>query len=205
MSVAVLTAMVLQLLAPEAGRLGPRWLVPLCELSLLVLLIASDRGRINKRSPRVRGVTTALIAIMTVATLGSLTVLMVDILWGVKGASGAASLFGRGAALWVTNVIVFSLWYWQFDRGGPVERAAGSDVPPSFVFPENANPEWARQGWVPTYPDYLYLAYTNATAFSPTDTVPVQTWAKMLMLLQSMISLVTAIIVIARAIGLFPG
>ena len=127
-------------------------------------------------------------------------------MWGIKGnASSAASLFGRGAALWVTNVIVFSLWYWEFDRGGPAERAAGAHVSPSFLFPENANPGVARSGWVPTYPDYLYLAFTNATAFSPTDTLPVRTWAKMTMLLEAMISLVTAIIVIARAISIMPG
>lgn len=205
MAIGVSTAMVLQLVAPEAGRLTPRWFIPSFELLLLVILIAGDPGRIDRRSRFLRQVTTVLVAAMTFATVAGVTVLVVDILWGVKGASNAPSLFGRGAALWVTNIIAFSLWYWQFDRGGPAERAAQSGVPPSFFFPENVNPQRAREGWVPRYPDYLFLAYTNATAFSPADTMPVQTWAKMLMMTESMISLVTAIIVIARAIGLFPG
>ena len=140
MAAAVLTAMVLQLLAPQAGRLAQRWVAPLFELLLLGTLIACDPGRIDKRSRGLRQATTTLIAVMTVATLGGLTVLMVDILWGIKGASGAASLFGRGAALWVTNVIVFSLWYWQFDRGGPAERAAAANVPPELPVPGERDP-----------------------------------------------------------------
>ena len=76
--------------------------------------------------------------------------------------------------MWFTNIIVFSLWFWELDRGGPAERAADSGVPPSFAFPENAMPEFAETGWRPRYPDYLYLAFTNATAFSPTDTLPVR-------------------------------
>ena len=205
MAVAVLTAALLQLVAPEAGRLLPRWVAPLCELALLVILLASDPGRIDRRSRLIDQATNVLIAVMTAMTVVGVAVLIVDILWGIKGnASSAASLFGRGAALWVTNVIVFSLWYWQFDRGGPAERAAGAQVSPSFLFPENANPDVARSGWVPTYPDYLYLAFNTAMAFSPTDTLAVQTWAKMTMLLESVISLTTAIVVIARAVNILP-
>jgi uncharacterized membrane protein len=204
MAIAVFTAMVLQLIAPEGGRLAPRWLVPSFELVVLVTLIAGDPGRIDNRSRFLRQITTVLIAVMTFATIAGVTVLVVDVLWGVKGAS-AAALFGRGAALWVTNILVFSLWYWHFDRGGPAERAAGSNVPPSFTFPETVNPARACEGWMPTYPDYLFLAYTNATAFSPADTVPVRVWAKMTMLTESLISFVTAVIVIARAIGVLPG
>jgi len=205
MAIAVLTAMVLQLVAPEGGRLVPRWLFPSFELLLLVTLIVGDPGRIDKRSRFLFQTTTALITIMTLATIAGIAVLVVDILWGVKGASGAASLFGRGAALWVTNIIAFSLWYWHFDRGGPAERTAGSKVPPSFTFPETVNPARASEDWMPTYPDYLFLAYTNATAFSPADTMPVRIWAKMMMLTESFISFVTGIIVIARAIGVLPG
>ena len=205
MAVAVLTAMVLQWVAPEAGRLVPRWLVPSFELALLVTLIAGDPGRIDRRSRFLRQATTVLISIMTIATITGLAVLVSDILWGIKGATGAASLFGRGAALWVTNIIAFSLWYWHFDRGGPAERAAGSRIDPSFTFPETMSPEGPPEGWMPRYPDYLFLAYTNATAFSPADTVPVRTWAKMLMMTESAISFVTGIVVIARAIGVLPG
>jgi hypothetical protein len=96
-------------------------------------------------------------------------------------------------------------WYWQVDRGGPAERAAGAPIPPSFAFPENATPEPATAGWRPEYPDYLYLAFTNATAFSPTDTLPVRRWAELTLMVQAALSLVIAILVIARAINVLPG
>ena len=102
--------------------------------------------------------------------------------------------------MWFNNMIVFSLWYWEFDRGGPAERAAAR-CPAELRLPRERGPRSVPEGWVPTYPDYLYLAYTNATAFSPTDTLPVRLWAKMTMMLQSA-SLVVAILVVARAINI---
>ena len=134
--------------------------------------------------------------------MASLSLLTSDILRGTS--LDANNLLGRGAAIWLTNVIAFSLWFWELDRGGPARRAAGSEIPLSFAFPENAMPEFATDGWIPKYPDYLYLSFTNATAFSPTDTLPVKTWAKMAMMLESVVSLLTAILVIARAVNVFP-
>ena len=145
----------------------------------------------------------ALLVVMTLGIALSVIILAIDILVAVRGVT-ATILLGRGAAIWVENVIVFSLWYWQLDRGGPAERAAGAPIPPSFAFPENATPELAPAGWRPAYPDYLYLAYTNATAFSPTDTLPVRRWAKLTMMVQSTLSLVIAILVLARAINILP-
>jgi uncharacterized membrane protein len=142
--------------------------------------------------------------VMTFGTMGGLAILLKDILGG-DAVFTSSVLLGRGASLWVTNVIVFSLWYWEIDRGGPAERAAMSGLPISLAFPEDAMSEFAPQGWMPRYPDYLYLAFTNATAFSPTDTLPVRTWAKMTMMVQSVVSLLTAILVVARAINLLPG
>jgi hypothetical protein len=202
MALAVLVATGLQLGTPHAGRVPGWWLFPVLELVFLVIIIAIDPGRVDDRSVQVRRLTIGLIAIMTVGTVAGVTVLAYDVLSGADLL--ATDLFGRGAALWVTNVIVFSLWFWELDRGGPAERAAGSGIAPSFAFPENAMPELAAEGWVPMYPDYLYLAFTNATAFSPTDTLPVITWAKMAMMVQSVLSLVTAVLVVARAINLFP-
>jgi hypothetical protein len=100
---------------------------------------------------------------------------------------------------------VFSLWFWELDRGGAAERAAGTAIAPSFGFPEEAFPDLVPEGWMPRYPDYLYLSFTNATAFSPTDTLPLRTWAKLAMMGESVISLITAILVIARAINVLPG
>ena len=203
MALAVLAAIGLQVWTPHAGRLPGWWIVPVMEFVLLGIILVVDPGRVDDLSMRVRRITFALIAIMTVGTVASLSLLTYDILHGTD--LTANDLLGRGGSLWLTNVIAFSLWYWELDRGGPAQRAAGSDIPPSFAFPENAMPEFAIPGWMPKYPDYLYLSFTNATAFSPTDSLPVKTWAKMAMMLESLVSLLAAILVIARAINVFPG
>jgi uncharacterized membrane protein len=203
MAVAVTVAILLQIGSPRRGRVPGWWIFPILEVLLLVILLIRDPGRID-RSPTVRGLTIALIAMMTIGTFAGVIVLLYDILATVGGVT-ATVLLGRGGAIWATNVIVFSLWYWELDRGGPAERIARSSTPPSFAFPENAMPEFAESGWLPRYPDYLYLSFTNATAFSPTDTLPVRTWAKMTLMVQASISLVTAILVIARAINVLPG
>ena len=203
MATAVLAATFLYVGMPHRGRVPGWWLGPVLQLVLLGVLIAQDRGRIDRRSAGLRRLMVALLVVMTLGIALSVIVLAVDILVAVRGVT-ATVLLGRGAAIWVENVIVFSLWYWQLDRGGPAERAASSPVPPSFAFPENATPELAPEEWRPTYPDYLYLAYTNATAFSPTDTLPVRRWAKLTMMVQSTLSLVIAILVLARAINILP-
>jgi uncharacterized membrane protein len=204
MATAVLAATILYVGTPHRGRVPGWWIFPVVQLVLLGLLIAQDPGRIDRRSPRLRRLMVALLVVMTGGTVLGVVVLAYDILVGARGVT-ATVLLGRGAAIWVANVIIFSLWYWEFDRGGPAERAAGAPVAPSFAFPENATPELAPAGWRPAYPDYLYLAFTNATAFSPTDTLPVRRWAKLTMMVQSALSLVIAILVIARAINVLPG
>jgi uncharacterized membrane protein len=199
MALAVVLAIAFQLGTPHEGQLAGWWVFPALELVLLVVMIARDPGRIDAQSRAARRVTIALIAVMTGGVIFAASRLVYEILSGSELA--ATDLLGRGAAVWLTNIIVFSLWFWEFDRGGPVARAANTGMPASFAFPENATPELAPPEWAPTYPDYLYLAFTNATAFSPTDTLPVRMWAKMLMMLQAMASLAIAICVIARAIN----
>jgi len=203
MATAVLAATVLYVSMPHRGRVPGWWVFPVLQLVLLGVLIAQDPGRIDRRSPTMQRLMVALLVVMTTGTVIGVVVLAYDILATVKGIT-ATVLLGRGGAIWLTNVIVFSLWYWEFDRGGPAERAAGSPIPPSLAFPENATPELAPAGWRPAYPDYLYLSFTNATAFSPTDTLPVRRWAKLTMMVQSILSLVIAILVIARAINVLP-
>jgi uncharacterized membrane protein len=204
MATAVVAATVLYVGTPHRGRVPGWWIGPVLQLGLLGILIAQDRGRIDRRSASLHRMMVALLVVMTTGTVLAVVVLAHDILVALKGVT-ATVLLGRGAAIWVENVIVFSLWYWQFDRGGPAERAADAPVQPSFAFPENATPELAPAGWRPTYPDYLYLSFTNATAFSPTDTLPVRRWAKLTMMVQASLSLVIAILVIARAINVLPG
>lgn len=204
MAAAVLATVVLQLIVPRRGRVPIWWVFPVLELVMLAVLIIRDPGRIDRPSENLRRATILLIAVMTVGNTFGAFKLIYDILAGVRGMT-ATVLLGRGSAIWVANVIIFGLWYWELDRGGPAERAARSSIPRSFAFPEDAMPELVRVGWMPTYPDYLYLSFTAATAFSPTDTLPLRIWAKMTMMVESAVSLVVAILVIARAINILPG
>ena len=205
MATAVLAAIVLQVITPHAGRLKFWWVFPVLEVAALLAVIVRDPGRIDRRTRQARRTTLVLIGLLTVGTLGALVVLALDVVDQSYSNVGATALLGRGAALWVTNVVVFSLWFWDVDRGGAAERAVGSKIPPSFGFPEEAMPDLVSDGWIPRYPDYLFLSFTNATAFSPTDTLPLRIWAKMSMMVESVISLITAILVIARAINVLPG
>ena len=201
MATAVLAATALYVGMPHRGRVPGWWCSRSCSWSCS-LLIAQDPGRIDRRSTGLHRLMLALLVVMTLGTVLGVVVLAYEILDAAKGIT-ATILLGRGAAIWVANVIVFSLWYWQVDRGGPAERAASSPTRASFAF--RRTPPRARAGGVATYPDYLYLAYTNATAFSPTDTLPVRRWAKLAMMVQSTLSLVIAILVVARAINVLPG
>ena len=204
MATAVLAATVLYVGMPHRGRIPGWWLFPLLQVILLGVLIVQDPGRIDRRSATLRRLMVLLLVTMTIGVVLGVVVLASEILRSVQGIT-ATVLLGRGAAIWVSNVIIFSLWYWEMDRGGPAERAVDSTIRPSFAFPENATPELAPAGWRPAYPDYLFLSFTNATAFSPTDTLPVRTWAKLTMMVQAAMSLVIAILVIARAINVLPG
>jgi hypothetical protein len=203
MAAAVLTAVALQVILPRRVVAPIYWLFPLMELGMLAALIIGDPGRIDQRSPTLRRLTILLIAVMTLANTLSAVILIQDIILGER--LRFEILLGRGASIWVTNVIVFSLWFWEFDRGGPVERARRTGIRASFIFPEETLPAQEGPAWEPTYPDYLYLAFTNSTAFSPTDTLPIAIWAKMTMMLQAAISLTVAILVVARAVNILPG
>jgi hypothetical protein len=116
----------------------------------------------------------------------------------------AVSLLSSSLAIWVMNVLTFSLLYWQIDRGGPFSRASGAATKPDWLFPQATAPEVAPTDWQPLFLDYLYLGYNTATAFSPTDVLPLTRRAKMLMMLESAISLLTLVIVAARAVNVLP-
>ncbi len=197
----ILIAVVLQLVLPDRHIVQPTYLFPAVELALLVALVVGDPGRIDRRSAVLRRLTLVLILIMTVDNLLAVIELVDGILSGAKQDT-ATVLLATGAAIWLTNVIVFSLWYWELDRGGPAARATGASTAPAFAFPEMQNPHFVDQGWMPQYVDYVFLSFTNATAFSPTDTLPLKPWAKLAMMGQSAISLVVGIMIIARAINI---
>src|SRR5262245_7855961 len=119
--------------------------------------------------------------------------------------NNAFSLMSSSIVIWVANVMTFSLVYWQIDRGGPRARASGAPVRPDWVFPQPATPDDLPPPWRPWFLDYLYLAFNTATAFSPTDILPLTRRAKMLMMLESTISLLTTVIVLSRAVNALPG
>ena len=200
-SLAVVVAIALQFALPATLTPRPRWLLPVLELAVLVALFISNPGRIDRRSRGIRGATIALIVLASIANATSAARLVWTIIDGRDG-QDATALLGTAAAIWITNVIVFSLWYWELDRGGPAARAHAMHDRPDFVFPQMMAPEIADPDWEPAYTDYLYLSFTNATAFGPTDTMPFVTWAKLTMMLQSSVSLVTLVVVISRAVGL---
>ena len=116
----------------------------------------------------------------------------------------AFSLLSSSVAIWVANVLAFSLLYWQIDRGGPAARVSATSARPDWVFPQPATPEDLPVGWRPLFLDYLFLAYNTATSFSPADVSPLTHRAKMLMMVESMISLLTTVIVLSRAINALP-
>jgi uncharacterized membrane protein len=129
---------------------------------------------------------------------------LVELLLTGGRAIPASELLTVGANIWLTNVIIFALWYWELDRGGPGARATGTDPNPDFLFPQMAETAIDFHHWEPEFVDYAYVSFTNAAAFSPTDTMPLSRWAKLAMMLQSAVSLVTAILVVARAVNVLP-
>lgn len=199
-SIGVIAALAMQVTLPEEVVQRPRWLLPTLAGLLLVALIVANPRRINRQSPALRVGSMMLIAIISLANAWSAGRLVADLLRGTE-TSDAARLLLTGGAIWLTNVITFALWYWELDRGGAVERAHAIRKHPDFLFAQMQSPELAPDDWEPAFADYLYLSFTNAAAFSPTDVLPLSRWAKLTMLLQSAISLSTVALVVARAVN----
>ncbi len=199
--VAVLCAIGLQLVVPDSLAFSPIWLMPSLEFLLLVSIIAFRQTKIDRTNSIVRGLGIALVIAASFATAWSAVKLAWALIHG-QGGEAAMPLLRNGGAIWLTNVIVFALWYWETDRGGPVARAHGTRKHPDFLFGQMVSPELVSPDWEPGFVDYFYLSFTNATAFSPTDTLPLSRWAKLTMTLQSAISLLTVALVVARAVNI---
>ena len=142
----------------------------------------------------------ALTALVSAVNIASLYLLAHYLLKG--GRAGGHALVGAGIVLWVTNVLLFGLWYWELDRGGPVARQLEPDAMPDFLFPQMTQEGISPPGWRPIFIDYMYTSFTNATAFSPTDTMPLTPMAKVLMTVQSAAALLTVALVLARAVNI---
>jgi uncharacterized membrane protein len=197
---AVLTALLVYFALPDKITIGPKWVVPSLEGVLLAGLVVTTPRPNRPYSPGRRRIAIGLIGLVTAANLASLTLLVHYLVRG--GRAGGHALILAGTEIWLTNVLIFALWFWELDRGGPRERAQPHPPSPDFLFPQMTVPKIAGESWRPNFVDYLYTSFTNATAFSPTDTMPLSSWAKLLMLVQSLISLVTLALVAARAVNI---
>jgi uncharacterized membrane protein len=197
---AVGLAIVLNLALANQITIGPRWLLPGVEGILLVSLVvvAPARATVQRvRERRFALVVIGLVSLVNIVLLGRL----IDQL--INGSTvGGRSLILSGAVLWVTNVLLFAVWYWEMDRGGPVARYLNATALVDFQFPQMDSPDLAPEGWRPGFLDYLYVSLTNSTAFSPTDTMPLTHTAKIVMAIQSVTALLTVGLVIARAVNI---
>ena len=201
-SVAVAAAVALQF--PLPGRLvllHPDWLLPALEGLLLLALVTANPRRINRESRALRLLGLTFAALLSLANAFSVVQLIIGLVNGTMG-NTAGPLLVTGGSIWLTNVIVWGLWYWEFDRGGPVARANADRMYPDFQFAQMATPQLAPPDWEPAFADYLYLSFTNAAAFSPTDVLPLSRWSKMAMTAQATVSILTVALVVARAVNI---
>jgi hypothetical protein len=198
---AVLAVILLSLGLPDQLTVGPTWLLPAVEGLLFLGLVATTPREGQGEPPRRRRLRIGLVSLMSAGNVASLF-LLAD--FGVKShhVSGRA-LLGGGVILWLTAVPLFALWYWEMDRGGPIDRASERRGRIDFVFPEMQDQRWAPRDWLPRMPDFLYLSLVNAATFGPPEShFPVTSAAKLVMSLQSVAALATDTLIVARAVNI---
>jgi uncharacterized membrane protein len=200
---AIVAAMVLTVLLPDDIRLGPTWVLPSIEAVLLVAVIAADPRSVTRRARELRVLSIGLVSVLVIGALWSTVLLIDDLIHGGPETNSAADLLEAGTVVWVSNNIAFALLYWELDGGGAAERTLGAPTYPDLAFPQQLNPKIGPPGWRPRFIDYLYLSFTNSTAFSPTDVMPLAPWAKIAMAVQAIVSLGILGLVIARAVNVF--
>ncbi len=196
----VLAAIALQVALPSRLKAGPVWLLPVLEGLLVVGLVLASPRTLEYEHPRRQKAAVALIAFVSAANIYSLIALSKHLLHH-QPAKGR-ELILAGMLIWLTNFMIFALWYWEIDRGGPGRRAAGHDEAPDFLFPQMSDDRIEPVNWRPRFLDYLYVSLTNATAFSPTDTMPLTPMAKTIMGVQALVSLVTIGLIVSRAVNI---
>lgn len=198
--IALLVAIGLQLAIPKSYTVVPRWPLILLEILLVLVQVGLNPLRLSRRTALGQWASYLLLAAITLDNSLSALVLNIRILTG-DVSDNAGVLLGSGAAIYVTTVIAFGIWYWELDRGGPFARREGSRPYPDFMFPQMTEPELAPPNWRPEFVDYLYVSLTNVVAFSPTDTMPLTRRAKAMMAGQAILSFTTLGLVIARAVN----
>jgi uncharacterized membrane protein len=198
--VTVLATIGLQLTLPDRLTAGPFWLLPALEAMLVVGLAVASPRELEYEHPRRRTLALSLIAVVSAANIFAVISLSKNLLH--HRVAGGHSLIIAGIVIWLTNFMIFALWYWEIDRGGPGLRAAGRDGAPDFLFPQMSDDRIEPLHWRPQFVDYLYVSLTNATAFSPTDTMPLTPMVKVVMGIQSLVSLVTIGLIVSRAVNI---
>jgi uncharacterized membrane protein len=198
-SIAILASAVLYVLLPDELSLGPGVIFPIVAVLLVLPLTLADAlGRAHAWQ---RPLALTLLG-FTVLANGTSLGLLVDQLISTSSGMSGKQLLGGALTVWISNLLVFALLYWELDRGGPRQREADGGDTPDFLFPQMTDAKDIMPGWQPAFSDYLYTASTNATAFSPTDTMPITGWAKLLMSMQSLSSFVLVVLVTARAVNI---
>ena len=192
---------VVRLWLPGGGPIRVPWLVPTAEAVLLVVLLTADPGNIEKPR-RLHRIAVGLVLVLVAAALWATGLLVYDLIKGIGVTNKAAELLASGALVWLGNNLAFSFLYWLIDSGGPLARAS-APAPVDFAFTQQMSPELAPPGWRPVFLDYLHLGFTNATAFSPTDVMPLTHRAKYTMLVQSTVALALFGLIVARAVNAF--
>jgi len=190
----------LRLWLPSEGLVGGRWLLPGVELVLLVVLVTADPRRHSRRA--LRRLVLTLVYLLLLSSMWATAVLLYRLITGSKVTQDPGPLLAAGTLVWLGNTLAFALLYWLIDGGGPITRAR-RPVPVDFAFTQQLSPELAPPGWRPVFLDYLHLGFTNSTAFSPTDVMPLTLRAKYAMLVQSTISLALFGLIVARAVNAF--
>lgn len=198
-SVALAVCAGLYLALPNRLVVGPRWMLPIL-IVLPLIPLSSGRHRHPNESRYVRWLTLSLIALVTAANVVSMA-LLVHHLLHTQVVQGRALIYSA-VAVWLTNVIVFGLWFWEVDRGGPHIRAGACDLYPDLQFPQMENPQLAPPQWSPSFTDYLYTSFANGTSFAPADAMPLTLRLKALFLGESLVSLITIAVVAARAVNI---
>jgi hypothetical protein len=200
--VALLAVVALFYAMPAALKVGPEWLF----FALVVALTAPGVCvRSIRHLPLMRFLGYTAVSIMTVAMIGSLWLLVSRL---PQHKETPAELLRAATALWIDNVLVFASWYWRLDAGGPAQRdLRGSHTDGAFLFPQmtlmpELRKEMGEDEWSPGFVDYLFLAFNTSTAFSPTDVPVLSRWAKVLMMIQAIISLLTIALLAARAVNI---
>jgi len=203
-ALAILVGLFLMLTLPGHVRVLPVWFSYLAAVAVLVPMagVALTKGKTLWLGVE-RGIIILLATIYVANTIAELAD-MIGVVTLHGSGSNAFSLLSSSVAIWVANVLTFSLLYWQIDRGGPYARACNSRAKADWMFPQPGTPEDLPSDWRPLFFDYLYLGFNTATAFSPTDALPLTRRAKMLMMIESTISLVTMVVVLSRAINVIP-